>query len=236
MRPPRCISAISALLTDMFMCRAKDADDQLLIQHTVPVTGGMSGSPLIDKSGDVIGIISGGNTDNASEVIQRSDRSTSNAVGQDQCRDRRRSASRAPLWSISPSESICSKASRAARPIGKSPTIGAIGKSCRQEIHEVCSIALRTSSRTWPKSITSWLTPTGKRESAERARSSRAGADRLIRNSQGHSLILAPGHVYGFIANSKSGLPIAINVKRSSAPRTSRGSSGTRSSPRKPRS
>ena len=32
--------------TDVFMCRADDADDQLLIQHTVPVTGGMSGSPL----------------------------------------------------------------------------------------------------------------------------------------------------------------------------------------------
>ena len=46
----------------MFMCRANDAGDQLLIQHTVPVTGGMSGSPLIDRSGKVIGIVSGGNT------------------------------------------------------------------------------------------------------------------------------------------------------------------------------
>ena len=29
-----------------------------------------------------------------------------------------------------------------------------------------------------------------------------------------YSLTLAPGHVYGFIANSKSGIPIALNVKR----------------------
>ena len=64
MRQRRCISAISAHLTDVFMCRADDAKDQLLIQHTVPVTGGMSGSPLVDGSGKVVGIVSGGNTDN----------------------------------------------------------------------------------------------------------------------------------------------------------------------------
>ncbi len=48
-------------LTDVFMCKA-DPDHRLLIQHSVPVTGGVSGSPLIDKSGKVIGIVNGGNT------------------------------------------------------------------------------------------------------------------------------------------------------------------------------
>jgi len=48
-------------LTDVFMCRA-DPDHRLLIQHSVPVTGGASGSPLIDTSGKVIGIVNGGNT------------------------------------------------------------------------------------------------------------------------------------------------------------------------------
>ncbi len=48
-------------LTDVFMCRA-DKDHRLLIQHSVPVTGGASGSPLIDSSGKVIGIVNGGNT------------------------------------------------------------------------------------------------------------------------------------------------------------------------------
>jgi hypothetical protein len=47
-------------LTDVFMCRA-DQDHRLLIQHSVPVTGGASGSPLIDSSGKVIGIVNGGN-------------------------------------------------------------------------------------------------------------------------------------------------------------------------------
>ncbi len=48
-------------LTDVFMCRT-DKVHQLLIQHSVPVTGGASGSPLIDTSGKVIGIVNGGNT------------------------------------------------------------------------------------------------------------------------------------------------------------------------------
>ena len=47
-------------LTDVFMCRAEPTH-RLLIQHSVPVTGGVSGSPLIDKSGRVIGIVNGGN-------------------------------------------------------------------------------------------------------------------------------------------------------------------------------
>ena len=50
---------ISAL-TDVFMCRAEPAH-QLLVQHSVPVAGGASGSPLIDGSGNVIGIVTGGN-------------------------------------------------------------------------------------------------------------------------------------------------------------------------------
>ncbi len=51
---------ISAL-TDVFMCRT-DPSHQLLIQHSVPVAGGASGSPLIDGSGNVIGLVTGGNT------------------------------------------------------------------------------------------------------------------------------------------------------------------------------
>jgi len=48
-------------LTDVFMCRA-EPEHQLLIQHSVPVAGGVSGSPLIDGSGKVIGLVTGGNT------------------------------------------------------------------------------------------------------------------------------------------------------------------------------
>jgi hypothetical protein len=51
---------ISAL-TDVFMCRAEPGH-RLLIQHSVPVTGGASGSPLVEPDGKVIGIVNGGNT------------------------------------------------------------------------------------------------------------------------------------------------------------------------------
>ena len=50
---------ISAL-TDVFMCRAEPSH-LLLVQHSVPVAGGASGSPLIDGRGNVIGIVTGGN-------------------------------------------------------------------------------------------------------------------------------------------------------------------------------
>lgn len=51
---------ISAL-TDVFMVRA-EPEHRLLIQHSVPVAGGVSGSPLIAPNGKVIGIVNGGNT------------------------------------------------------------------------------------------------------------------------------------------------------------------------------
>lgn len=47
-------------LTDFFLVKSDMADRQLL-QHSLPVQGGASGSPLLDRSGQVIGVVSGGN-------------------------------------------------------------------------------------------------------------------------------------------------------------------------------
>lgn len=47
-------------LTDFFLVKSDLADRQLL-QHSLPVQGGASGSPLIDRRGQVIGVVSGGN-------------------------------------------------------------------------------------------------------------------------------------------------------------------------------
>ncbi|MGE5514888.1 MAG: trypsin-like peptidase domain-containing protein [Bacteroidota bacterium] len=47
-------------LTDFFLVKSDLADRQLL-QHSLPVQGGASGSPLLDRSGQVIGVVSGGN-------------------------------------------------------------------------------------------------------------------------------------------------------------------------------
>jgi hypothetical protein len=47
-------------LTDFFLVKSDLADRQLL-QHSLPVQGGASGSPLLDARGQVIGVVSGGN-------------------------------------------------------------------------------------------------------------------------------------------------------------------------------
>lgn len=47
-------------LTDFFLVKSDMADRQLL-QHSLPVQGGASGSPLLDRRGQVIGVVSGGN-------------------------------------------------------------------------------------------------------------------------------------------------------------------------------
>ncbi len=47
-------------LTDFFLVKSDPAHRQLL-QHTLPVQGGASGSPVLDREGQVVGILSGGN-------------------------------------------------------------------------------------------------------------------------------------------------------------------------------
>jgi hypothetical protein len=61
--PNRQYGYISAV-TNVFMCTA-DPEHELLIQHSVPVAGGVSGSPLLmmkDGKIVVVGIVAGGNT------------------------------------------------------------------------------------------------------------------------------------------------------------------------------
>ena len=50
---------ISSLM-NVFMGQAEPAQ-QILVQHSVPVAGGASGSPLIDRKGKVVGVVTGGN-------------------------------------------------------------------------------------------------------------------------------------------------------------------------------
>ena len=69
---------ISAL-TDVFMCRAAPTH-QLLIQHSVPVAGGVSGSPLINGTGKVIGLVTGGNTTGIADASSGTTARISNAA------------------------------------------------------------------------------------------------------------------------------------------------------------
>lgn len=47
-------------LTDFFLVKS-DLADRHLLQHSLPVQGGASGSPLLDRRGQVVGVVSGGN-------------------------------------------------------------------------------------------------------------------------------------------------------------------------------
>ncbi|HXG79054.1 MAG TPA: trypsin-like peptidase domain-containing protein, partial [Methyloceanibacter sp.] len=51
-------------LKDIFFAKSsEDPDSLLLVQHGIPATGGMSGSPLVDAwTGKVVAVINGGNT------------------------------------------------------------------------------------------------------------------------------------------------------------------------------
>lgn len=47
-------------LTDFFLVKS-EAGDRHLLQHSLPVQGGASGSPILDRRGQVVGVLSGGN-------------------------------------------------------------------------------------------------------------------------------------------------------------------------------
>ena len=56
-------------LTDYFMF-GTDAEHAFLVQHSLPATGGASGSPIIDRSGKVVAILSGGNINLTKEGVR----------------------------------------------------------------------------------------------------------------------------------------------------------------------
>jgi hypothetical protein len=60
-------------LSDYFLLHTS-ADHTFLVQHSVPASGGASGSPIIDGSGKVVAILSGGN------IAKTEDGRTANAV------------------------------------------------------------------------------------------------------------------------------------------------------------
>ena len=53
-------SGILTATTDFWLAQSA-FENRLLLQHNLPITGGASGSPMFDASGDVIGVISSGN-------------------------------------------------------------------------------------------------------------------------------------------------------------------------------
>ncbi len=56
---PQLHFGVIGALTDYFFLPTNDVDQKLLIHHTIPITGGSSGSAIIGPNGRVVGIVSG---------------------------------------------------------------------------------------------------------------------------------------------------------------------------------
>ena len=200
-------------LTDVFMCRADKPDHRLLIQHTVPVTGGMSGSPLIDASGKVIGIVSGGNTDGVVKEVKVTKDRTSGAPSDDKNRNRIEIENMRV-----PSAALVNFAQR----IDSLEELrdGEVELTDDQEYWEGVAKNFTSFFDTAKADLVASVEDIYKVTASPQIRSgtlkpNKAGAASY--DSASYSWTLEPGHVYGFIADSKSGIPIALNVKRQNA-------------------
>jgi hypothetical protein len=194
-------------LTDVFMCRVDDPANRLLIQHTVPVTGGMSGSPLVDGSGKVIGVVSGGNTDKfVTEVVVPKGATT---LGGKPEIEKMRVPS-AAMVNFAQRIDLLKKLSD-----GEINLDGA--KSYWSDAAKKFESFFATAKADLVASVaaTNNVTKPDSEKVEEGTLMPREAGIPWF-DSRKHTLVLEPGHVYGFIANSKSGLPIALNVKKQS--------------------
>ncbi len=67
---PTSQTGIVTSMTTFYLYRGSDEDDQL-IQHSVPATGGASGSPMFNAKGEVVGFLNAGNIADVSSTGAR---------------------------------------------------------------------------------------------------------------------------------------------------------------------
>lgn len=60
-RPIPTIQIAHVTAVTNYFLAAADPDEALLVQHALPVTGGASGSPILDEAGEVVAVLSAGN-------------------------------------------------------------------------------------------------------------------------------------------------------------------------------
>jgi hypothetical protein len=182
-------------LTDVFMSRA-DQDHRLLIQHSVPVTGGASGSPLIDASGKVIGIVNGGNT-----TVLKDEKEAAN--------DKLRIPSAVLINFAQRIDSLEELADGdaaqhlAADRLYWETVAQKFDSYFKGAADDFVALAAERYGVADPKTE-----EIGKGTLEPR----KAGATSFV--SASYDFEAEPGHVYGFIAEAKSGVLIGINVKK----------------------
>jgi V8-like Glu-specific endopeptidase len=191
--PPVLHFGFISSLTDVFMCRA-DPAHSLLIQHSVPVTGGASGSPLIDTSGKVIGIVNGGNTNVIDDAGPEGKLRMSNAVEINY-------AQRVDLL-----KELTEANARNSFAADQSywDTMAAQFDN----LFEMSLAAFKDLAASRYKVGDGKETPIGDGVLDP-------GSDKAIKLvQQTFTFDAVPGQIYGFIGDAESGVPIAINVKK----------------------
>lgn len=184
-------------LTDVFMCRT-DPAHRLLIQHSVPVTGGASGSPLIDPSGKVIGLVNGGNT----TVFKTEESATSKT----------RMPSAALINFAQRVDLLRELAEgKAADELAADETYW--DKTAAQ-FDDYFQVAVKSfedlaHQRYKVGEGQDTLMGNGVLDAGE------TKSFKLVQKT--YTLQAVPGHIYGFIADAEGGVPIGINVKKEGA-------------------
>ena len=203
-------------LTDVFMCRA-EPEHQLLIQHT------RSGhrrherqsADRHERQGD-----RHRQRRQYRQACQRGHGHQGKAGSDDAAKPRTAraegAASRTRRWSISPSASICS--TTCARRRGRSGNCRRSGLLGRKPPRNSINYFDERGQRLRRALAGRTLRRGGRQEEDVRQRHARSRAAPVgphsTRGIASYELESLPGHVYGFIADSKSGIPVALNVKK----------------------
>ncbi len=192
--PPVLHFGFISSLTDVFMSRT-DPAHALLIQHSVPVTGGASGSPLIDASGKVIGIVNGGNTNVIDGAGDGGKLRMSNAVQINY-------AQRVDLLEKLETDS--------ARKVAD--TDRAYWEKMKAQFDNLFDMALAAFKEL---AASRYKVGEGKEATLGDGELNPGDGKAIKLVQQTFTVDAVPGRIYGFIADAESGVPIAINVKKS---------------------
>jgi S1-C subfamily serine protease len=181
-------------LTDVFMCRT-DPAHRLLIQHSVPVTGGASGSPLIDPSGKVIGLVNGGNT-----TVMKSEDS---AAGKAR-------APNAALINFAQRVDLL-RALADGKAADKLAQDQVYWDKTAKQFDNYFDVAVKAFKDLAAQRYNvgeghDTLMGSGVLDSGD------AKSFKLVQKT--YTIAAVPGHLYGFIADAEGGVPIGINVKK----------------------
>ena len=192
---------ISSLM-NVFMGQAEPAQ-QVLVQHSVPVAGGASGSPLIDRDGNVIGVVTGGNV---VRLAKAGSEKTDGAPSETQ---------RVPNAAL----------------INFAARVDLLGDLHDGEAKQKLALdkdywneASKRFDNYFTAAATAFIDLTRERYGVGDApkiellgkgslNPGDAGSVKFV-TSTTYSFKALPGHVYGFIADAESGVPISITVKR----------------------